>query len=75
MYSAGDWVSSLFAVRAIWTRRVYTLSCTSRGRPVPELVGEVLDLVHQLVEEESLTALVVTHEMLFAIEVGHRVLS
>jgi polar amino acid transport system ATP-binding protein len=40
----------------------------------PELIGEILDLIHKLVEEENLTTLVVTHEMLFAMEIGHRVL-
>jgi arginine/lysine/histidine/glutamine transport system ATP-binding protein len=39
----------------------------------PELVGEVLRVMHQLAEE-GMTMVVVTHEMEFAREVAHRVL-
>lgn len=39
----------------------------------PELVGEVLRVMQQLAEE-GMTMVVVTHEMLFAREVAHRVL-
>ncbi|KTG28352.1 amino acid ABC transporter ATP-binding protein [Haloferax profundi] len=38
----------------------------------PELVGEVLDVMHSLAEE-GMTMLVVTHEMGFAREVGDRI--
>jgi polar amino acid transport system ATP-binding protein len=39
----------------------------------PELVGEVLDVMRQLVEE-GMTMLIVTHEMGFARAFAHRVL-
>ncbi len=39
----------------------------------PELVGEVLAVMHQLAEE-GMTMAIVTHEMQFAREVAHRVL-
>lgn len=39
----------------------------------PELVGEVLETMKQLAQE-GMTMLVVTHEMSFAREVGHRIL-
>ena len=39
----------------------------------PEMVGEVLNVMRELAEE-GMTMVVVTHEMGFAREVGHRVL-
>jgi polar amino acid transport system ATP-binding protein len=39
----------------------------------PELVGEVLSVMKSLAENYHMTMLVVTHEMLFAKEVAHRV--
>ena len=39
----------------------------------PEMVGEVLDVMKELAHE-GMTMVVVTHEMGFAREVGHRVL-
>ena len=40
----------------------------------PELIGEVLDVIHKLAAESGLTMLVVTHEMSFAREISSRVL-
>src|SRR5699024_2751358 len=40
----------------------------------PEMVGEVLDVMKSLAEDEGMTMVVVTHEMGFAKEVGDRVL-
>jgi polar amino acid transport system ATP-binding protein len=40
----------------------------------PELVGEVLDVIRQLVHESGMTTMIVTHEMSFAREVADRVL-
>jgi polar amino acid transport system ATP-binding protein len=39
----------------------------------PELVAEVLDVIRNLVKEESFTMLLVTHEMYFAREISDRV--
>jgi polar amino acid transport system ATP-binding protein len=39
----------------------------------PELVDEVLDVIRNLVKEESFTMLLVTHEMYFAREISDRV--
>jgi len=39
----------------------------------PELVGEVLSVMKSLAENYHMTMLVVTHEMLFAKEVAHRI--
>ncbi|MBC7332382.1 MAG: amino acid ABC transporter ATP-binding protein [Synergistetes bacterium] len=39
----------------------------------PELVGEVLDVIAQLAKE-GMTMIIVTHEMLFAKEISHRVI-
>ena len=39
----------------------------------PELVGEVLEVMRQLIKE-SLTMLIVTHEMQFARDVAHRII-
>ncbi len=39
----------------------------------PELVGEVLSVMKSLAEDYHMTMLVVTHEMLFAKEVAHRI--
>lgn len=39
----------------------------------PELVGEVLNVIERLTEEQDLTILLVTHEMQFAKEVSDRV--
>ena len=39
----------------------------------PEMVGEVLDVMKELAQQEGMTMVVVTHEMGFAREVGSRV--
>ncbi len=40
----------------------------------PQRVGDLVELLQKLTEEEKLTLVVVTHEMKFAIELAHRVL-
>jgi polar amino acid transport system ATP-binding protein len=40
----------------------------------PELIGEVLDLVHALASETRMAMLVVTHEMGFARDIADRVI-
>jgi polar amino acid transport system ATP-binding protein len=40
----------------------------------PELVGEVLAVIRRLAQESGMTMLIVTHEMLFARDVAHRVI-
>jgi polar amino acid transport system ATP-binding protein len=40
----------------------------------PELVGEVLEVVRRLAREQSMTILIVTHEMTFARDISDRVL-
>ena len=40
----------------------------------PELVGEVLRVVRELAHQQSMTMLVVTHEMGFAEEISDRVI-
>jgi polar amino acid transport system ATP-binding protein len=40
----------------------------------PELIGEVLDVVRNLAHQESMTMLIVTHEMRFAADISDRVI-
>lgn len=40
----------------------------------PQRVGDLVELLQKLTEEEKLTLVIVTHEMKFAIELAHRVL-
>ena len=44
------------------------------GNSMLERVGDLVELLQKLTEEEKLTLVVVTHEMKFAIELAHQVL-